>query len=137
MIRSICAIFIGLIAGFLLILAVQQLGHLVYPLPADADFKNPETLKTLMKTLPVGALLFVLLSYIIGSFGTGVITTLIAKEAPLKLSLIAGTFLLITGASNLMLIPHPVWFIICNILIYLPMAYLGNRSLLLFKSPSL
>lgn len=126
--RSILSIFAGLFAGFLIILGVEEWSHQIYPLPPGVDLSNKEGLQNLMLQIPIGALLMILLAYALGSLGAGMVTSTLAKaEAPLKKSLICGAILLIGGLSNLIMIPHPLWFAMLSTLLYLPMAYAGHQ----------
>jgi len=66
----------------------------------------------------------VLLAYVIGSFGAGFLTTAISPNK--NLALITGFILLISGTINVLLIPHPLWFTIISISLYIPFAYAGG-----------
>jgi hypothetical protein len=53
-IRKLAAAVVGLIVAIVTIRAVQMLGHLVYPPPADIEFGDPEQVREFMSTLPAG-----------------------------------------------------------------------------------
>jgi uncharacterized protein YacL len=123
--RSILAVVAGLVLGVVLIFAVESLGHFVYPPPSDLDMTNPEALKNLMANAPVGALLFVILAYVIGSFGGGWLAARLAQKSHVMHSLIVGGLLMAAGIMNMLMIPHPTWFWIISLVLYLPAAYAG------------
>ncbi len=69
--RKILAVVAGVILAGLVVYGVQAIGHQVYPPPENLDTKNMEAMKAYVATLPVGAFLFVLVAYILGSFAGG------------------------------------------------------------------
>lgn len=123
--RSILAVIAGLVLGVVLIAVVEFIGHYVYPPPADLDMTNSEALKNLIANAPVGALLFVILAWAIGSFGGGWLASRIAQKSHVMLALIVGGILMAAGIMNMLMIPHPLWFWILGIAVYLPAAYAG------------
>jgi hypothetical protein len=125
MLRNIVSVVAGIIASAVLIAIVEVISHKIYPPPTGIDFNNKEVLKELMNTMPKGALLMVILAHAIGTFGGGVVTALIATEKRIMFSAITGGVVLIMGIVNLIMLPHPVWFAIADILVYIPFAYFG------------
>ena len=123
--RTIGAAAAGLAAGVVLIMAVQALGVLLYPLPADVDPADPEALARVVRDAPAGALLMVELSYAAGSLGAGVTVGLLAARRALLLAGGIGVLLTAAGFANLAAIPHPAWFAVVSTVTYLPCALLG------------
>lgn len=124
-VRTIGAAAAGLAAGVVLIMAVQALGVLLYPLPADVDPADPEALARVVRDAPIGALLMVELSYAAGSLGAGVTVGLLAARRALPLAGGIGVLLTAAGFANLAAIPHPAWFAVVSAVTYLPCALLG------------
>lgn len=114
--RYILATLVGLTFAFLLVAAIQRIGHVVYPIPSHIDFTNTEQITAYIQTLPLGALLFVLASYFIATFSGGVIAAFLSKNKPYIFSGIVGVFILLASAANMWFIPHPVWFMALAIL---------------------
>ena len=131
MIKNMLSIVAGIMVAFMLIAGIEMLSHQIYSLPKDIDPKDPEVMKNFMSHIPMGALLMILLAYTVGSFGGGIITGLIASEKRIQMGITTGVVLLILGISNLIMIPHPLWFSIASVLLYVPAAYAG--VLLSFK----
>jgi len=125
--RSVLAVVFGLILGAAVILAVQALGHQVYPIPEGLDVRDPEALKAYVAEAPVGVLLFVLAAYALGSFAGGAFAGWYARRAPATHGLIVGAVLLAGGVANLLMIPHPAWFAVACVAVFVPAAYLGAR----------
>jgi hypothetical protein len=40
-------------------------------------------------------------------------------------AIIVGIVLLLSGLFNLLYLPHPLWFVVLNLILYVPAAYLG------------
>ncbi|MBN4051924.1 hypothetical protein JYT53_00315 [Cytophagaceae bacterium AH-315-L13] len=127
MLRNSLSIGAGIITGGMLIFLVETLGHTIYPHPADFDYTDKEALAELIQNAPIGALLFVILAWAVGSFGGGLVASLISNEDKIRKALIVGVVLMILGIMNMLMVPHPIWFWILGMAVYLPMAYLGGK----------
>lgn len=131
--KPILAVLAGLTVAFVLIVLSQMIGHYFYPIPDEfknIDFSDPTNkaqLEALMATAPLGSLILILIGYMLAALGGGFVAALIHKKQKFQLSLMIGFFLTMAGISNLMMIPHPIWFIIINLPSYLLFAYLGSR----------
>jgi hypothetical protein len=105
---------------------VQKIGHAVYPPPADIDLNDIEAMKTYVAGLPVGAFLFVVASYFIGTaVGTGIACT-IGTMLPRIYALLIGCLMLVATTMNVMMIPHPTWFIVAAVIAIVAGAWLGT-----------
>jgi hypothetical protein len=113
--RKILAVVAGVILAGIVTYAVQKIGHQVYPPPEGMDIKNMEAMKAYVSKLPMGALLFLLLSYIAGSFTGGWLAAKIARTSQIHLPLTVGGVQLLFGVINLITIPHPMWFAIAGV----------------------
>jgi hypothetical protein len=127
MVRSVVAVLVGVVIATVGILALESLGHLVYPLPEGVNPNDMEALKKVLPTMPVGAFLCVLFMYAVGSFVGGLIAGWIARRAQTVHALIVGAILMALGVVNMLMLPHPGWFWAASLLVYLPPAYLGSR----------
>ncbi|MCI0340457.1 MAG: hypothetical protein L0216_04800 [Planctomycetales bacterium] len=122
--RGLLGTLAGTVAAMLLITLVQQVSHRVYPMPPGVTPQKKEEFAAWVKTLPLGALLFVLASYILGSFGGGLVAALVG--AALWPALVVGGLLMAMGIMILFEIPHPPWFAVVTLLVYVPLAWLGG-----------
>jgi hypothetical protein len=75
---------------------------------------------------PASMFLLVLLAHGGGAFVAGWATAKMARVATLAFALAAGALFLAAGIANLMMIPHPLWFSILDLVLYLPAAWLGG-----------
>ena len=103
--RVIGGIAAGIVSAFLTVLAVEYLGHALYPLPSDLDTRDFEALGAYVETLPAGALLFVLLAWFLGALDGALVAGLVSRRH-WTVWLIAALVAL-AGIANVMMIPHP------------------------------
>jgi hypothetical protein len=125
--KRILAILIGIIAGVVVISAVQSFSHFIYQLPAGIKQSDTEAMKNAISSMPFGAFLLLLLSYVLGSFSGGLTSALIYKQGKYNDALIIGCILMIMGFLNLLTLPHPAWFWVASLITYIPMSLLGAR----------
>ena len=124
--RNIAAGVAGVLLAMASVWLVQKIGHAVYPAPADIDLKNMEAMKAYVASLPIGALLFVVASYFIGAaFGTCAACT-IGTMLPRIFAILIGCLMLVATAMNVMMIPHPTWFIVLAVVAIVIGAWLGT-----------
>ena len=126
MIIKIISVIAGVLVGMLVIALGEKIGHMIYPPPTNIDFNDPAQIAEMMKNLPFGALFSVIISYGFGAFFAGVTSTLINREKSRTIALLCGLILTGAGLMNLLMIPHPTWFWILSLIIFIPKALAGN-----------
>lgn len=126
--KRILAVLAGLITGMIVIGLVEYISHQIYPPPADFDYTNKEALAELMKNIPVGALIIVIIAWAAGSFAGGFVASKIGREKGITLGLIVGAILMLAGIINMLMIPHPIAFWIGGLTVYLPFSYWGAKT---------
>ncbi len=109
--KTVLATIGGLIIGVLIIMGVESLGHIIFPPPEGVDLKDPEQLKAIMETIPMGAKIAVLMAWGLGVFGGGVAGVLFSGRKKLPATIIALVLLAFSGIT-LFMIPHPIWMIV-------------------------
>ena len=124
--RTVVAVILGVVSGTLAIALVERTGHQVYPPPEGLDIEDREAVAELVAAAPIGALLFVLAAWGIGAGVGGWISVRLGSPVP-RGPFIVGLVLLAFGVTNMLMIPHPTWFFIAGVLIFLPTALLGGR----------
>ncbi len=123
MARKIIAAVLGVIAAFGIVAAVEALGHTVYPVPPDIDFKDSVAFGIYVQGLPIGALLFPAGAWVLATLGGGLLACFIAKDKPFIYSGIVGGFIFLGTVANLMMIPHPMWLSIGALIAIAVMTY--------------
>jgi len=126
MVRNIGAGLAGVLIAMLSVWLVQKIGHAVYPPQADIDLNDIEAMKAYVATLPIGALLFVVASYFIGTTVGTCIACTIGTMLPRIYALLIGCLMLVATTMNVMMIPHPTWFILAAVVAIVVGAWLGT-----------
>ncbi len=125
--RRVGAVLAGTIVGVITIAAIEAAGHSLFPVTPELDPSKPELMAEYIKNLPLVALLFVIFAWAMGSFVGGSISTFISRDSKSITALICGGVLMLLGIFNLLAFPHPVWFWVLGVLVYLPFAWVGYR----------
>ncbi|MCB0408726.1 MAG: hypothetical protein KDD29_00805 [Flavobacteriales bacterium] len=115
--KSVLAVLLGLLASFVVVAAIEYLGHALYPLSEQIDVNETEALKKLMENAPFGALFMVLIAHLFGGAASVFTTIKIAKKSG-PAYVVAILFFLLT-ISNLFMIPHPIWFTVSDVVMVL------------------
>jgi hypothetical protein len=126
-IRKLLAAVAGIAVAMLAIWAVESLGHLVYPPPADIEFGDPDEVRAFMATLPVGSILFVGAAWAAGAFLGTLAGASLSRTKPLPYAVLVGGIVLAGAITMLLIIPHPWWFTISAPLAIIVAAFLGMR----------
>ena len=125
--RKILAVVFGIVVAVVLIIAIEALGHAVYPVPDGLDLTDPKALQAYVMDAPVAALLFVLGAWLVATLVGGLLACFIAKESPLVYSAIIGGLVLLGTIINLMSIPPPTWFSITAISAIIATIFVTSR----------
>lgn len=123
--RRVLAVLVGCIVAVLVLFVGETLSHLIYPSPSNIDSNNIEQLRKLAESAPPIALVLVLLAGFLGAFVGGLIATMLMKTNDKIVILLVGAILTVLGILNLLLVPHPIWFIIPALLVYFIGAWMG------------
>jgi hypothetical protein len=129
---NILAVVAGFIAGGVAVGIVEMIGMTLVPPPPELieaikaeDFQRAAEL---INTLPLVSFLYVLLAYAVGAFLGGLVASSICPTMSRPWpALIVGGLLLLTGLMNVVMLPHPLWFTVVSLLIFLPAAWQGSR----------
>lgn len=124
--KNLAAGLVGVVIAMLSVWLVQKIGHAVYPPSADIDPNDIEAMKAYVATLPIGALLFVVASYFIGTMVGTCIACTIGTMLPRIYALLIGCLMLVATTMNVMMIPHPTWFILAVVAAIVVGAWLGT-----------
>jgi hypothetical protein len=129
-IRSIAAVVAGFVVASIVMMIVETInGRALYPElgKAAVGMKDPEQIRALMATAPVGALLAVIAGWILGGVAGGWVSARLAAQAKLAHGLVLGALLTLAGIANNLMVPPPLWFWIVSLVVLIPAAYIGAR----------
>jgi hypothetical protein len=124
--RSILAVLAGIIVGFVVVAALEFLDTTLFPLPAGLDLHDTAAMKQAMAHAPLAALILVLVGWGISALLGSWVAARIARAPKVLHGMIVGIFLLGAAITDMLEFPHPVWFWICGLLIFLPASYIGS-----------
>ena len=125
--RKVAAVVLGVIVAVVFIIAIEALGHSVYPVPEGLDITDTEAMQAYVTGLPIGAFLFVMGAWLVATLAGGLLACLIARETPLVYSAVVGGLVLLGTIINLMSVPHPSWFSITSVLAIIAMIFVTGR----------
>jgi sugar phosphate permease len=127
MIKNILAVIAGIAGAMATFMLFEQISHSIYPFPAETNMNDKVAMTAYMEKFPLAGLLLVLAGWIIGSINCGFLISVISKSGNRNLPLIAGGFLTLSAIINMYTIPHPVWFMIIGVLVFVPSVLFGFR----------
>jgi hypothetical protein len=135
-VHSILGVIGGVVAAGVVVGVMEFVGHKIYPPPPGIDLHNPEALKTIIDQLPLGAIVMVLVAWGAGSLVGGFTAGAVAGRAQVVHGLIVGGIQMAFGILTMIMIPHPVWFMIAAVVVVIPPAWLGAVVARLLFDPS-
>ncbi len=127
--RSIGSVLLGLVVGFIVVLAVEFADYKLFPPPPGLNLleSSAQAMKDYETHAPLGAMVMVILGWGISTLLASWLTARFAPAPKMLHGMIVGIFLLGAGIANMLEFPHPLWFWICGVLVFLPAAYIGSR----------
>jgi len=123
--KNIAAGVAGILVAVGLVWIIEIAGHTIYPPPPDLDFTDTEAVRLYISGLPLGAFLFIGGAWFVGTLGGTVVACYVGNAAPRIFAMIVGALMLVATASNLAMIPHPLWFSVSGIVGIIFAAWLG------------
>jgi hypothetical protein len=111
--RSLAAVVAGFIVASAIMMAVEWTnGHHLYPEVGAAakGLTDREAIRQLFASIPVGALLVVVVGWALGSFAGSFTTARLAPGRGFTQALILGAILVLAGIANNVGLPPPGWF---------------------------
>jgi hypothetical protein len=108
--RSILAVVLGVILANVVIVAVEMIILLLYPPPPGFDMHDPEAMRQLILTMPVGAFLMVSLAHFLGTAAGATLAAWMPRRSTVVPAVIVGALILAAGVANQMMQSHPAWF---------------------------
>ena len=115
MLRDILGGIAGIVIAVLIEFLADMLSHTVYPPPAEFDSSDMEAMRLLIAEAPLGALLIVMFGPIIGTFIGAVVGGRVGTAKTWVYPAVVGSLMFAATVSNLIAIPHPMWFAIASL----------------------
>jgi len=113
--RKIFATIFGVVTAFLVVLGFEWIGHRIWPLPANLDWKDPETVAKFMAEISSFAFSWLLLGWVIALI-VGVLSCARLHSSNARWPQWSmAAFFAIAVSSNFFMLPHPVWFVAASL----------------------
>ena len=126
--RTLLAALAGLATAFITIWLVEFAGHALYPPPPGIDPANTADMARLIGTLPMGALLMIVVAWVVGAFDGGFVAALLAGSARPRLAALAPGVMVTAGVIGMIVAmpAHPAWMAVAGLLLPVPAALAGG-----------
>ena len=126
-VKNIIAIVCGWFIGSLVNMGLIEAGHTLIPIEG-LDPNDMKALAKVMPTLSAKFFIFPFLAHALGTLVGAIVAGWIATSHKMKFSLAIGVLFLLGGIVISFMLPAPIWFIACDIIIaYIPMAFIGGK----------
>ncbi len=126
--RNIISVVVGLVSAIVVFVIAETINSSLHPTPQTLDYNDSIAVKAFYDNQPLSLWLLVLVGWIIGSALCGFLIKLISKKENQQLPIIAGSILTLSAIANFFSLPHPTWFIIVGLIIFIPSTLLGHKS---------
>lgn len=124
--RMILAGIAGIVAMMVTVVLVEAVGHSVFPPPAGTNLQDPEALKALMASMPLGALVMVVVGWLLGAAFGSMLAARLARPRGMGPALAVGVVMLLASGATMLMIPHPLWMMLFGLAAPLPIAWLSG-----------
>ena len=125
--RNILSVVVGLATAIITFLIAETINGNLHPAPTTLDYKNTIAVRAFYENQTISLWLLVLAGWVIGSLLCGFLIKLISKSDNKKLPIIAGCILTLSAVANFFSLPHPTWFIVVGLLVFIPSTLLGHK----------
>lgn len=125
--RNIISVVVGLVSAIVFFVIAETINSYLHPAPKTLNYNDSIAVKTYYENQPLSLWLFVLVGWIIGSVLCGFLIKLVSKNDNKKLPIIAGSILTLSAVANFFTLPHPTWFIIVGLIVFIPSTLLGHK----------
>ncbi len=98
-----------------MVAVVEAIGHAIYAPATMPDMSDPEAVAAFVRSMPIGAFLFVLAAYLSATIAGGLVAAAIARRHAVRLAAVVGGLILLAAAVNFVAIRHPGWFIAATV----------------------
>jgi hypothetical protein len=126
--RNIISVFVGLLIGGTVNMAIIYMGPSIIPYPEGVDPTTTEGLQASMPLFGPEHFIMPFLAHALGTFVGALIAGGIAIHHRFKIALAIGIVNLIGGFSMVLMVPSPIWFSVIDLVVaYMPMAYWAGK----------
>ncbi len=126
--RNILAVLAGLVIGSIANMSLVMVSGQVIPPPAGADVTTFDGLRASIHLFEPKHFLFPFLAHAIGTLAGAFVAARLAASGKMAMALLVGAVFCAGGATNVFLLPSPMWFNVVDLVgAYFPMAWFGGK----------
>ncbi len=126
--RTILGVIAGLATMFVVIMAIEALGHTLHPPPAGLNPMLAEDMANIMMAMPAAAKAIVLVAWVVGAFSGGWVAAKIARQHPRIAAVIVAAVVMSGVIGMILQMPgHPLWMSGLGLLLPIPAALLAAK----------
>ena len=126
--RIILGIIAGVVIAGAIVFAVELIGNLVAPPPADFDIGDPIDVRARGGGLPMVAFALVLAGWVLGTALGSWAAVRIGQRPVAWPGLVVGAVIFASTIYNIMTIPHPIWFVGISLIAIPIVSWFGART---------
>lgn len=110
LVRKILATVAGIVVAGIVVGLVEMLGHAIFPPPEGVDITQPTDQAQIMDLIPMGAKVFVIVAWFIGSLaGAWTAIRIAGSVVPGWLVALA---MVVLSIITTQMFPHPTWMVV-------------------------
>lgn len=111
MLRLVLGVIAGVVSGFVVIYAVEQVGYQIWPVATELDLKDKAAAAAYLAGMPLGALITVMVAWILGAYAASMVGLLVAGRRRVA-GVIPAAVIFAATVLVLFMLPHPLWMAI-------------------------
>ncbi len=126
-VRAIGGVAFGCVVGVVVMMGIGTIGQRLFPPKLELDLTNIAELKRIaLHRIPLGAQLFMLLSWAIGSFMGGWAAARLAGHSHVAVAVATGAVLMAMRGWTMTNMSYPAWMAVVGLALFLPCAWAGG-----------
>ncbi|MGQ0650610.1 MAG: hypothetical protein ACT4P7_23975 [Gemmatimonadaceae bacterium] len=127
MVRNIVAVVVGVIVGFVVIMAAQYINSLFFPPPPGTDLSDPNAMAAMLRQMSTGAFVGLVLGYLLGPTAGCYAAVRLAGDRPFATARLVALVFIIGGIFNFRAYPHPTWVVVASFLAFAAAPFLAIK----------
>lgn len=136
--RTLLGAMAGLASAVATVMLIEFVGRQVFPPPPGLDPANTADMAKIVAMLPVGALLFIAVAWVVGAFDGGLVAAIVAGSSRPRVAAVVPALMVMAGVVAMMIaIPaHPMWMAFAGLLLPIPAALAGAALAARLRRPA-
>lgn len=126
-VKSILAIIVGVVIGSVVNGGIIFLSNAIFGAPEGMDLFDAESVKAHADKLTTANFVGTLLAHQLGTLVGSFVAAKIAPAGKMIFAIVIGAWFLLGGLYAISLIPAPIWFVVADLVLYIPLAFTGGK----------